>query len=71
MLSELKRESELNGDRFCFIEILRKVVLRGADLLDLLPSSLAFCGLVVLAVSVLRFQKRLEQKRAEESTLRT
>ncbi len=45
-----------------FIEILRGIVLRGADLLDLLPSvaGLAFCGLVVLAVSVLRFQKRLD-----------
>jgi ABC transporter DrrB family efflux protein len=44
-----------------FIEILRGIVLRGADLLDLLPSviGLTICGVVVLSLSVMRFQKRL------------
>jgi ribosome-dependent ATPase len=44
-----------------FIEILRGIVLRGADLLDLIPSvvGLATCGLVVLWLSVMRFHKRL------------
>ncbi len=44
-----------------FIEILRGIVLRGADLIDLIPSvvGLAICGLVVLALAVMRFQKRL------------
>ena len=44
-----------------FIEILRGIVLRGADLIDLMPSvvGLTFCGIVVLTLSVLRFQKRL------------
>ncbi len=44
-----------------FIEILRGIVLRGADLLDLLPSvvGLTICGFVVLWLSVMRFQKRL------------
>jgi ribosome-dependent ATPase len=45
-----------------FIEILRGIVLRGADFLDLVPSiiGLSICGSVVLAMSVLRFQKRLD-----------
>jgi ABC transporter DrrB family efflux protein len=44
-----------------YIEILRGIVLRGADLIDLLPAvaGLTICGFVVLALSVLRFQKRL------------
>ena len=44
-----------------YIEILRGIVLRGADLFDLLGSvaGLTICGAVVLALSVLRFQKRL------------
>jgi ABC-type multidrug transport system ATPase subunit/ABC-type multidrug transport system permease subunit len=44
-----------------YIEILRGIVLRGADFLDLLPAvvGLTICGAVVLALSVLRFQKRL------------
>lgn len=44
-----------------FIEILRGIVLRGADLLDLIPSvvGLTICGTVVLWLSVMRFQKRL------------
>ncbi len=44
-----------------YIEILRGVVLRGADFLDLVPSvaGLTVCGLVVLSLSVFRFQKRL------------
>ncbi|MCA9217150.1 MAG: ABC transporter ATP-binding protein/permease [Planctomycetales bacterium] len=44
-----------------FIEILRGVVLRGADLLDLIPSivGLVICCTLVLWLSVMRFQKRL------------
>jgi len=44
-----------------FIEILRGVVLRGADFIDLVPwvVGLTICGAVVLALSVMRFQKRL------------
>jgi ABC transporter DrrB family efflux protein len=44
-----------------FIEILRGIVLRGADLIDLIPSvvGLVICGLVVLTLAVMRFQKRL------------
>lgn len=44
-----------------FIEILRGIVLRGADIFDLVPSivGLAICGIVVLWLSVMRFQKRL------------
>ena len=44
-----------------FIEILRGVVLRGADFVDLIPSvaGLIICGLLVLTLSVFRFQKRL------------
>ncbi|MDV6032947.1 MAG: ABC transporter ATP-binding protein/permease [Phycisphaera sp. RhM] len=43
------------------IEILRGVVLRGADFVDLVPwvVGLTICGAVVLILSVLRFQKRL------------
>ena len=44
-----------------FIEILRGVVLRGADLLDLVPwiVGLSICCIAVLWLSVMRFQKRL------------
>ncbi len=44
-----------------FIEILRGVVLRGADFIDLVPwvVGLTICGAIVLILSVLRFQKRL------------
>jgi ABC transporter DrrB family efflux protein len=44
-----------------FIEILRGIILRGADVIDLTPSiiGLSVCCVVVLAASVLRFQKRL------------
>ncbi len=44
-----------------FIEILRGIVLRGAELVDLVPSiiGLVVCGTVVLWLSVIRFQKRL------------
>ncbi|MHB8972853.1 MAG: ABC transporter permease [Pirellulaceae bacterium] len=45
-----------------FIEILRGIVLRGADFLDLLPwvVGLAICGIVVMTLSVARFQKQLK-----------
>lgn len=44
-----------------FIEILRGIILRGADAIDLMPSivALTICGAVVLLASVMRFQKRL------------
>jgi ABC transporter DrrB family efflux protein len=44
-----------------FVDILRGVVLRGADLVDLLPqvSGLAICGVVIFAVSLSRFRKQL------------
>jgi ABC-type multidrug transport system permease subunit len=44
-----------------FIEILRGVVLRGADFLDLLPPTvcLATCCVVILSLSVFRFRKQL------------
>lgn len=44
-----------------FVEILRGIVLRGADLIDLLPQAmgLAICCVIVLAVSVARFRKQL------------
>jgi ABC transporter DrrB family efflux protein len=44
-----------------FIEILRGVVLRGADLVDLMPHVLGLlaCTFVVLALSVARFRKQL------------
>lgn len=45
-----------------FIEILRGVVLRGADLLDLVPHifGLAVCCVVILTLSVTRFRKQLD-----------
>lgn len=44
-----------------FIEILRGIVLRGADLVDLLPSvlGLILCCAVILTLSVARFRKQL------------
>jgi ABC transporter DrrB family efflux protein len=44
-----------------FIEILRGIVLRGADLRDLAPwvAGLIACGLVVLTLSITRFRKQL------------
>jgi len=45
-----------------FVEILRGVILRGADLLDLIPSvtGLIICGIVILTFSVTRFHKQLD-----------
>jgi ABC transporter DrrB family efflux protein len=44
-----------------FIEILRGVVLRGADFVDLIPSvvGLAVCGAVILGLSITRFRKTI------------
>ncbi|MBS0262418.1 MAG: ABC transporter ATP-binding protein/permease [Planctomycetes bacterium] len=44
-----------------FVEILRGVVLRGADFRDLVPhiEGLALCTLVILALAVARFRKQL------------
>ena len=44
-----------------FIQILRGVVLRGADFFDLIPSitGLAICCVVILVLSLARFQKHL------------
>jgi ABC transporter DrrB family efflux protein len=44
-----------------FLEMLRAIVLRGADLWDLLPHTcgLAICCVVVLLLSVARFRKQL------------
>ncbi|WP_197531300.1 hypothetical protein [Posidoniimonas corsicana] len=44
------------------IEVLRGVILRGAGLLDLLPSvvGLTVCCLVALSISVGRFCKQLD-----------
>ena len=44
-----------------FIELLRGVVLRGADAMDLLWSvfGLLVCGIVVLGLSIARFRKQL------------
>ena len=44
-----------------FIEILRGIVLRAADFIDLVPSifGLVLCGLVVMTLSVFRFRKQL------------
>jgi ABC-type multidrug transport system permease subunit len=44
-----------------FIQILRGVVLRGADLIDLTPwvTGLAVCCLVILVLSLVRFRKQL------------
>jgi ABC transporter DrrB family efflux protein len=44
-----------------FIEILRGIVLRGADLRDLIPwiGGLAACCVIILALSIARFRKQL------------
>lgn len=45
-----------------YIEILRGIILRGADFADLLPSvmGLACCCLVILSLSLARFRKQLD-----------
>ena len=45
-----------------FIEILRGVVLRGSDFLDLVPSvvGLTICCIAILTLSITRFRKQLE-----------
>jgi len=45
-----------------FIEILRGVVLRGSDFVDLVPSvvGLTICCVAILSLSVFRFRKQLE-----------
>ena len=45
-----------------FVEILRGIVLRGADALDLSSSitGLSTCALVLIAISLLRFKKQLD-----------
>lgn len=45
-----------------FVEILRGIVLRGADMLDLSPSILGLtaCALVLILISLLRFKKQLD-----------
>jgi ABC transporter DrrB family efflux protein len=44
-----------------FIDLLRGIILRGADLLDLLPHAIGLtaCGIGVLVLSVSRFRKQL------------
>lgn len=44
-----------------FLEILRGIILRGANFMDLLPdiAGLAICTVTLLTISVLRFRKRL------------
>jgi ABC transporter DrrB family efflux protein len=45
-----------------FIEILRGIVLRGADFIDLVPQmiGLTVCCIVILGISIGRFQKKLK-----------
>jgi ABC-type multidrug transport system permease subunit len=45
-----------------FLEILRGVVLRAADAVDLLPyiAGLAVCCVVILGLSLMRFRKQLD-----------
>ncbi|MCE9553088.1 MAG: ABC transporter permease [Planctomycetes bacterium] len=45
-----------------FIEILRGIVLRGADAIDLIPQmiGLVVCCVVILGISIGRFQKKLK-----------
>jgi ABC transporter DrrB family efflux protein len=45
-----------------FIEILRGVILRGADLIDLVPhiGGLAICCVAILGLSLTRFRKQLD-----------
>jgi ABC-type multidrug transport system permease subunit len=44
-----------------FLEILRGIVLRGADMNDLMPQTigLAACCIAILLISVSRFRKQL------------
>jgi len=44
-----------------FVDILRGIVLRGAELIDLIPSviGLTICCLVILTLSITRFRKQL------------
>jgi ABC-type multidrug transport system permease subunit len=44
-----------------FLEILRGIVLRGADFVDLVPQTigLTICGIAILLLSVARFRKQL------------
>jgi len=44
-----------------FVEILRGIILRGADFADLLPQAigLAICCIVILTLSLVRFRKQL------------
>jgi ABC-type multidrug transport system permease subunit len=44
-----------------FLEILRGVVLRGADFIDLVPQviGLSACTIVILSLAVSRFRKQL------------
>jgi len=44
-----------------FVEIVRGIVLRGADLRDILPyaAGLLTCGVVILSLSLLRFRKQV------------
>jgi ribosome-dependent ATPase len=44
-----------------FLEMLRGIVLRGADFWDLVPETigLAICGIVIMTLSVTRFRKQL------------
>jgi ABC transporter DrrB family efflux protein len=45
-----------------FVEIVRGVILRGADLIDLVPDivGLAICCVVILSLSLRRFRKQLD-----------
>jgi ribosome-dependent ATPase len=44
-----------------FVEILRGIVLRGSDVLDVMPSiiGLSVCTVFILSVSLIRFRKQL------------
>jgi len=45
-----------------FVEIVRGVILRGADARDLFPyiMGLTACGVVILSLSLRRFRKQLD-----------
>jgi ABC-2 type transport system permease protein len=45
-----------------FMRLIRGVMLRGADLVDLLPEVWALAGftLVMMSMAILRFRKRLD-----------
>ncbi len=44
-----------------FLEILRGIILRGAEMVDLLPQilGLTICGVAILSLSIGRFRKTL------------